>query len=375
MILIEKDSFHATFYFSEVTFIQRQEFVGAKLKKREYHGKRFVLLRIDASGFESAVDVGDHVAILPQNSIFEVMRVILSLQCSAKDKKRVNIMGFEAIVSPEEALLELLDISGPITKTFLEKVLPKIVENKENAKASRLLEDKEAWKSFSKNCPRISDVFNLFPSLKVKFEEFVSWLQPIRPRWYSVSNAPDPKTKLVELLLSVHQFGNEDVNTRFGLCSRFLRDVKPGTVLRCLHQSKTILRKLLESKPEIPAVLIANGSGIAPLRAVWQVKSQNTMLFYGCRNRVENLFADETKRLRGFKRFTAYSRPLQRSGSAWDVSGGDEATIGKKEYVQDVVRRHRDELADIVLKKKGFVYICGNVSLIIYLILLLYYLC
>lgn len=109
----------------------------------------------------------------------------------------------------------------------------------------------------------------------------------------------------------------------------------------------TLVKPMSNGKP---IVMIAAGSGIAPFRAVWQQlklrganKSQN-VLFFGCRNKSENLFESESEPI--VTRITGFSRE---NGM-------------RKKYVQDVVEENGDLVNDLVWEQGGSILVCGSVS-------------
>ena len=167
-----------------------------------------------------------------------------------------------------------------------------------------------------------------------------------------MANDPTSSGGDVELLLSlVQEPSSSGVGRRVGLCGRYLRDAPVGTGLRCLHRRpNNLLGKLLSAPAETPVVLVGSGSGVAPLRSVWQKRHQGeaaTHLFYGCRDPAEDLFAEETRSVAGLRRTTAFSR-----------LGGRP-----RRYVQDAFADQADVVRRMVLDEGGFLYVCGGVRL------------
>ena len=77
-------------------------------------------------------------------------------------------------------------------------------------------------------------------------------------------------------------------------------------------------------------------------------------LFYGCRSSTEDyLYRDEWPEYQAvlgdkFKMFVAISRE------------GPRKPDGSKIYVQDLLAREKEGIADALLNGKGYVYVCGD---------------
>ena len=143
----------------------------------------------------------------------------------------------------------------------------------------------------------------------------------------------------------------------------------------------------ITAKRDKPILLIANGSGIAPMRPIWQMKKNDPdalgdiIFLYGCRKRCnmrfcqlvniaylscpkhrnriqsasntlstysssDNLFDEECKDI--VDRKVAYSREV----------------LSPKVYVQDLVRQHAKLIWNSVFIKGGSIMVCGKVLIL-----------
>ena len=130
--------------------------------------------------------------------------------------------------------------------------------------------------------------------------------------------------------MSLVNFKTPSGQRREGMASFYLRNLPEESTLYCIHQKKDLLDKMIHNQDK-PIVMVANGSGIAPMRGMWQRKSEcrhnnftlifftlyqliklttllggfkQMSLYFGCRNFDEDLFAKETDIL-GIDRKTA----------------------------------------------------------------------
>eukprot|EP00042_Codosiga_hollandica_P006981 m.16653 g.16653 ORF g.16653 m.16653 type:complete len:171 (+) comp28546_c0_seq1:2626-3138(+) len=102
---------------------------------------------------------------------------------------------------------------------------------------------------------------------------------------------------------------------------------------------------------DTPCILIGPGTGVAPFRAFVEDRHSrgigNSLLIFGCRYSTKDfLYRDDWRHFQdsgNLQLLTAFSRDQQ-----------------SKIYVQDAIREHGAELADWILRRGAWVYICGN---------------
>jgi sulfite reductase alpha subunit-like flavoprotein len=117
-----------------------------------------------------------------------------------------------------------------------------------------------------------------------------------------------------------------------------------------------------------PALMIGPGTGVAPLRALiyerlaWTSSINHPealpatalaqdILLFGCRSsQADYFFRDEWAHLAtisGLRHSTAFSRETG-PGAA------------KREYVQDVIRRQAEAVRELLVERKGKLFVCGS---------------
>ena len=136
-----------------------------------------------------------------------------------------------------------------------------------------------------------------------------------------------------------------------------------------IHVRRSTFR--LPTSTKVPIIMVGPGTGVAPFRSFVQERVAtarkakdklgdealqdwaNLWLFYGCRRSNEDyLYKDE---------WPEYSRELDgklqlRVSLSREVFKPD----GSKLYVQDLIYNEREAMADALLNKRGYVYICGE---------------
>lgn len=112
-----------------------------------------------------------------------------------------------------------------------------------------------------------------------------------------------------------------------------------------------------------PVIMIGPGTGVAPFRAFIQERYNqtkkeftvgDTILFYGCRNHNEDyLYKEEFEILKQDPQF----------GSQFylNVAFSRDRTQPKK-YVQDLIDEQCEQVANAIVRDKGYIFVCGDAS-------------
>ncbi|KAF0683183.1 Aste57867_24747 [Aphanomyces stellatus] len=206
--------------------------------------------------------------------------------------------------------------------------------------------------------PRLSllGVLKLFPSVRPSLSNFLRAATPMKPRQYTIASSPLVHAAAIHICVSIPPAA-ESFDRHFGTmgaCLRALVDAHAGRVL--FHGSPKPSTFAFPDNPKRPVVMIAAGAGIAPMRAIWQeraaVKRRGSLggpsiggpmlLFFGCRDQDNYLYADEIARQEGLTTHAVFSRTLP------------------KQYVQDCVRDH---LGEIIKLQDAVVYLCGRTDM------------
>lgn len=124
----------------------------------------------------------------------------------------------------------------------------------------------------------ILDILEEYPSCCMEFAEYLDMLQPLTPRQYSISSSPlalhEPEKATASITYDVHECPawSGHHRTFHGVASSFLADLKAGSQISCFIRA-TNARFHLPSNSETPIVMVATGSGIAPMRGFLQERA------------------------------------------------------------------------------------------------------
>ena len=143
-----------------------------------------------------------------------------------------------------------------------------------------------------------------------------------------------------------------------GICSNFLCDAKPGTQVNMTGPTGQVM--LLPKDPATPVIMVATGTGIAPMRSYYRrffvedVKSWEfkglAWLFMGVANSDAKLYDDEIQEC--VKRFPGQFRV------DYALSREQNNAKGGKMYIQDKVEEYKDQVFQL-LDGGAHMYFCG----------------
>ncbi|PWW80303.1 riboflavin synthase domain-like protein [Tuber magnatum] len=206
----------------------------------------------------------------------------------------------------------------------------------------------------------ILEVLQEFSSVKIPISRLADVIPVMRPRAFSVassntgdSSGPVDEKIDLEILVAIVKYKTIIKKTRQGVCTRWLASLKGGDPICVVFQHGTLVPHSSTELYNKPAVMIAPGTGVAPMRALlWERISdkghhlKNTLIF-GCRGKdTDFFFREEWARLvrKDFLKLnTAFSR--------------DQPA---KRYVQHVILEQAEHLWERISKQGAVVYVCGS---------------
>lgn len=225
----------------------------------------------------------------------------------------------------------------------------------------------EFWDYTTRPRRSILEVLQEFHSVKIPWQHAVDVFPIFRCRQFSIASGgplkrlSDGRTQF-QLLIAIVRYQTVIKRIREGICTRYLRVLRPGSTLRVQLQRGGLHSSV--SQIVGPTVLVGPGTGIAPLRSlIWkkaglvqafQEKHPGvvppigpTILVYGGRNRAADFFfAEEWAELKDeiqLHVLTAFSRDQRH-----------------KVYVQDIIREDFRLYYELLHNRNGSVYVCGS---------------
>ncbi|NXG13504.1 MTRR reductase, partial [Grallaria varia] len=225
------------------------------------------------------------------------------------------------------------------------------------------------------------DLLNAFPSCKPSLNLLIEHLPKLQARSYSVSSSNLYQPGKLCFVFNIVEFPACPARpvSRKGVCTGWLAEL----VAPLLHPSKNTLDTKGESSstvkisifprpnntfhlpadPSIPFMMVGPGTGISPFIGFLQHRQKlreqhtdwefgETWLFFGCRHQDRDYLF---KQLRSFLEngtLTHLKVCFSRDSST--------AEVAPPKYVQDVIRLYAKDVARVLLKQRGYCYVCGD---------------
>ena len=391
---------------SAVTDISVATVVSARQLTDSTSVKTALDLELDITGCNMSYEPGDSFGIVCPNPSAEVEELIMKLNLVDKSdvpftiqlitsttKKAASVPKFIPEFSTiRHTLLTCLEIRGVPSKALV-RVLAEHTSDLEEKRRLQELCSKQGAHDYTKFIrePGLSllDLLNAFPSCRPPFERLLELVPRLKARPYSVSSSPLENPNHLHFVFNIVEFpAIKGVRPkRQGVCTGWLAEITKAQREKTNTSSEKlsdILSKLnlqespklpvfqrkglnfkLPSVPETPIIMIGPGTGVAPFIGFLQhrehlqkntnIALSESWLFFGCRHKERDyLYREELEQFLSTgvlsRLFLSFSRD-----TISDLSGKPPP-----KYVQDNLRSHAAEVADLVFNKGAVVYICGD---------------
>ncbi|XP_032926662.1 methionine synthase reductase isoform X1 [Catharus ustulatus] len=226
------------------------------------------------------------------------------------------------------------------------------------------------------------DLLHAFPSCKPPLSLLMEHLPKLQARSYSVSSSNLYQPGRLCFVFNVVEFPASPSRavSRKGVCTGWLAEL----VAPLLHPSKnsldtkggsSLIEKIsifprpnnafhLPADPSVPFIMVGPGTGISPFIGFLQHRQKlrekhtdwefgETWLFFGCRHQDRDyLFKDELRCFVENGTLTHLKVCFSRDSST--------AEVAPPKYVQDILRLCAKEVARVLLKERGYFYVCGD---------------
>ncbi|KAH7126121.1 hypothetical protein EDB81DRAFT_910999 [Dactylonectria macrodidyma] len=326
---------------------------------------------------------GDHIAVWPENPIEEVDHLLRILNIESKRNVPIEIKqrsDYDDVKVPNltttEALFRYyLEICSPIPRETVSALALMCPNAKVKQALDNISKDREVYASFLEgNHLTLSRLLEYAANLDAS----VSWdslplsfvidtLPTMQPRLYSIASSRVTSPRAVTLTVSVKPSTlreNPDALIP-GLASTYLSTKKPSNDTSADAPKLYVqIRKSTFKLPvnsNIPLVMVAAGTGIAPFRAFLHERARFStvgkqvgpmILFFGCQNQDDYLYEDELGEM--------MSSPL---AGKLEVVTAFSRTGDKKTYVQDKVQARRKDVIRMLGDDDAAFYICGAATM------------
>lgn len=212
-------------------------------------------LSLEAGDFK--LSPGDAVGVLAKNSAALVNAIIHAAKLPAEQTVAIN----HRSITLAQALTEECDLNIP-SRNFLSLWAE---YSASAALAEMVVAESKAQREFLRS-HQILDLLTDYPATAAA-QRFVDSLRPLQPRLYDVANSLSAIDDELHLSVKQYNYPFRDRNER-GIASNYLIDLPKNATLR-IYPHRNARFHLPESQ-DVPLILIADGTGIAPYRAFLQ---------------------------------------------------------------------------------------------------------
>ncbi|NWZ56444.1 MTRR reductase, partial [Haliaeetus albicilla] len=225
------------------------------------------------------------------------------------------------------------------------------------------------------------DLLHAFPSCKPSLNLLIEHLPKLQARSYSVSSSNLYQPGKLWFVFNIVEFPACPARpvSRKGVCTGWLAEL----VAPLLHPSKNTLNTKggssstekisifarpnntfhLPADPSVPFMMVGPGTGISPFIGFLQHRQKlreehadwefgETWLFFGCRHQDRDYLFKQLRCFLENGTLTHLKVCFSRDFST--------AEVAPPKYVQDVIRLYAKEVARVLLKERGYFYVCGD---------------
>ncbi|MCU4157444.1 flavodoxin domain-containing protein [Carboxylicivirga sp. A043] len=317
--------------FVSTRLLRRRQLTKAQVEQPVFH------IELDNTQHPIHYQAGDCIEIIPTNPARLVSQIIETL----------NLDKSQELISYNHTLEYSLLYQFEITK-LTRPVIRRYMKINDSAELKKLNDNKDELRQFI-NQSDVLDLLREYPC-SMDADEFVSILQPIHSRYYSIASSYKAQSSQIDLTVKTVRFQQKERQYE-GAGSTFVNEgLDEGATINYRLVSNPSFH--LPEDTDTPVIMIGVGTGIAPYRAflqelnaqqikkkawlIWGDKHQSTDFLY--EDEVIDYYKNDTLAFIN----TAFSR--------------DQET---KEYVQHRLTDYKERVMEW-LDKGAVIYLCGH---------------
>lgn len=242
---------------------------------------------------------GDYLTVLPLNPEQSVKRVVDRFGLMWDGVVTIGEGSTTLPIGKPIPIFDLLrgyvEISLPATRRDIKVIASLAQSPSEKGALQRLAQEAIHEQQILERRASVLDLLERYPSVSISFSQFLAFLPPLRPRYYSISSSSLADPIRCSLTYNVIDTSNRSSNIRFlGVAGTYLRSLNPGdqSLVEVCSTNK-LFRPPVDPSSK-PMVMLCAGSGIAPFRGFVQerailIKEGNrqlapALLYVGCRS-------------------------------------------------------------------------------------------
>jgi cytochrome P450/NADPH-cytochrome P450 reductase len=312
---------------------------------------------------DMSYSAGDYLAILPLNPESNIRRATKYFGLSWDSMLTISSPGPTTL--PTDAPVSAIDLFGayvelaqPASKRNILALVDATRDDGEQKALTRLADEAFAEEITAKRVS-VLDLLERFPSLRLPLGVFLKMQPPMRVRQYSISSSPLWNPNNVTLTYSVVSGQALSGQGRYvGVATNYLANLAAGDKLHVSVRSSHQAFHLPKDGKNVPVIMIAAGTGLAPFRGFIQERAAQlaagrvlapALLFYGSHAPDSDLlYSDSLKR---WEQLGAVSLRFAFSRKSEDSEGC--------KYVQDRLYHNKSEVVEL-FDAGAKLFVCGS---------------
>lgn len=348
-----------------------------RLMTAGWSDRRVIHVELDIEDSNMHYSPGDSLGVVTQNNeetveaLLERISVsgekVFSVKSAESDSNQKILPHLGCPCTVNHALTHGCDLTSAPKKLLLRYLAEQCLEESEKSKLTYICSrsGKDAYKAYVLDAQAsLLDILMSFPSCKPSLEGLLDLLPPLAPRMYSVTTCEQSHSGRVQFAFTLAKFTNpygdrQGVATSWmdGLLTPMLQGKERATVrLPVFWRSGGVFGPPQDLTK--PWILIGPGTGVAPFRGFLEARrismkdftgcAGQCWLFFGCRKRDEDYLYNQD--LEGFVE----------DGTLTKLELAFSREQAEKVYVQHRMKEHAEALHELIFKKEGYVFVCGD---------------
>jgi len=319
----------------------------------------------DLTGSGMSYDQGDSLGVYPSNDPAQVAKILQALKLTGDEVLRLRPVDsnrsvpLPEVITARALLTDILDIGGWPKRRFYEMMKISATDPKEKEELQHLCskEGKADYMAYADESYTYAELLEKFPSAEISIGHLLDYVPDIKPRLYSIASSSRMHgNDECHLCIIKNEWTATSGRNCVGLSTGWLQErlevPAEGIPMRGhVHPSAVTLPETHKT----PMVMVALGTGIAPMRAFIEERAAakrdgeecaEMALFFGARLRAEYSYETE---------FNKY----QEEGVLTHIVTALSREQKEKIYVTHRLQQEKEMIYDLIHEKSGNLYLCG----------------
>eukprot|EP00933_Yihiella_yeosuensis_P019667 TRINITY_DN15891_c2_g1_i1.p1 TRINITY_DN15891_c2_g1~~TRINITY_DN15891_c2_g1_i1.p1 ORF type:complete len:1850 (-),score=463.66 TRINITY_DN15891_c2_g1_i1:474-6023(-) len=318
----------------------------------------------DLSGSGLSYSQGDSLGVYPHNKPEQVKLMLDALKMTGDEILDITAIDsnrsvpLPQVVTARTLFTEIMDIGGWPKRRFYEMLKLSATDEAEKAELQHMCtkEGKKDYQAMGDESFTYAELLHKYPSCNVSIGHLIDYVPDIKPRLYSIASSSRLRgDDDCHLCIIKNEWTATSGRNCVGLSTGWLTqlDIPEGglPMPACVHPSAVTL----PDTHKTPMVMVALGTGIAPMRAFIEERAAakrdgeecgRMALFFGARNRQEYSYEQE---------FNEY----QKEGVLQDIVLALSREQKEKIYVTHRLKQEAEMIYELIHQQEGNLYLCG----------------